>query len=242
MLTKKTRRGGLLLAGLLLAAQAPAHALFGDEAILAMQLAEEKAFHAFMQVQVVQQVLTLKQNYDASVRYFNDFKQLNSGQGIFQNIAAEVKSAQTQENHAIQQQLNSDFGKNATDTSGSSTAVDKFYKSLDQGIANNIKYAGDEFANLIANRQSGQNIAASAAGLAPKDAANLSAKAQGIQVQMLTQIHEDNLRLIQLQSMQLATEARRQQGDSSSLQNIQKSLQTRFPTAGIQSPDDGGNQ
>lgn len=232
-MTPKTRRICLLFGALLLAGQPPAHALFGDEAILAMQLAEDKTYHAFMQIQMVQQLLTLKQNYDASVRYINDFKQLNSGKGIFDNIGARLKTMQTQEDLKIQQQLNQSFVQTYK---GQNTSVDSFYKSLDQGIANNIKYAGDEFANLIANRQTGQSIATNADGLAPKDAANLTAKAQGIQVQMLSQIHEDNLRLIQLQSMQLASEARRQKGDASSLQGLQQSLQSRFPNARVQDP------
>ena len=110
------------LAGLLLfAGQAPAHALFTDDATQAMILAEERIFHAFMKVQVVEQLLTLKQNYEASVRYFNDFKQLNSGKGIFQNIAAQIKTAQTKELNSMQQQINQTF----TQTYNSSTAVDR---------------------------------------------------------------------------------------------------------------------
>ncbi len=205
-----------------------------DAPILTMMLSEDKVFHSFMQLQVVQEIATLKANYDASVRYFNDFKQLNSGKGLFQNIGAQIKTAQQQEDYKIQQELNQTFIKTRAQRYDTNTAVDKFYKALNQGVDNNIKYAGDEFANLIANRQTGQDIASNANGLAPKDAANLSAKAQGVQVQMLTQIHEDNLRLIQLQSMQLAAEARRQQGDATSIQDLQSSLQKRYPNAQVQ--------
>ena len=230
------KRLSTILFLLLAAGPTPAHALFGDEAILAMQYAEDKTFHAFMQIQMVQQLLTLKQNYEASVRYLNEFKQLNSGKGLFQNIEARVKTMQTQEDLSIQRQLNRSFVQtyNRQDTT-----VDAFFKSLDQGVANNIKYAGDEFASLIANRQTGQNIAANADGLAPKDAANLTAKAQGIQVQMLSQIHEDNLRLIQLQSMQLAAESRRQKADALGVDGLQQSLQRRFPGA-VQPAQQGG--
>ena len=115
------------LTGLLFfSGQAPAHALFTDDATQAMILAEERIFHAFMKVQVVEQLLTLKQNYEASVRYFNDFKQLNSGKGIFQNIAAQIKTAQTQELNSMQQQINQSFAQ----TYNTNTEVDKFFKSL----------------------------------------------------------------------------------------------------------------
>ena len=216
-----------LLAGLLfLVGPAPAHALFTDDATQAMILAEERIFHAFMKVQVVEQLMTLKQNYDASVRYFNDFKQLNSGKGIFQNIAAQIKTAQTQELNSMQQQINQSFAQ----TYNTNTAVDTFFKSLDQGIANNIKYAGDEMANAISNRKTGEQIANSAEGLSPKDAANLTAKAQGVQVQVLTQIHEDNLRLIQLGSMQLAGQARREKSESQSISGLRQSVKSRAPS------------
>jgi len=215
------------LAGLLFfAGQAPAHALFTDDATQAMILAEERIFHAFMKIQVVEQVLTLKQNYEASVRYFNDFKQLNSGKGIFQNIAAQIKTAQTKELNSMQQQINQTF----TQTYNSSTAVDKFFQSLDQGISNNIKYAGDEMANAISNRKTGEQIANSAEGLSPKDAANLTAKAQGVQVQVLTQIHEDNLRLIQLGSMQLASQARKEKSEAQAISGLRESVKSRAPS------------
>jgi len=223
------------LAGLVFfAGQAPAHALFTDDATQAMILAEERIFHAFMKVQVVEQLMTLKQNYDASVRYFNDFKQLNSGKGIFQNIAAQIKTAQTQELNSMQQQINQSFAQ----TYNTNTAVDTFFKSLDQGIANNIKYAGDEMANAISNRKTGEQIANSAEGLSPKDAANLTAKAQGVQVQVLTQIHEDNLRLIQLGSMQLAGQARREKSESQSISGLRQSLKSRAP--GFQESQEDG--
>ncbi|MDD5657586.1 MAG: hypothetical protein PHF00_10075 [Elusimicrobia bacterium] len=211
---------------LLLAAPAPAHALFTDDATQAMMLAEQRIFHAFMKVQVVQQLITLKQNYDASVRYFNEFKQLNSGRGLFQNLATQIKTAQTQQLSAMQQEINQSFAQSYN----TNTSVDKFFKSLDQGIANNIKYVGDEIANAIENRKTGQKIADNAAGLSPRDAANLGAKAQGIQVQVLTQIHEDMLRLLQLGSMQLAGQARREKSESEAISGLRQSLKSRAPS------------
>lgn len=208
----------------LVASPRPAHALFGDEAILSMQYAEDKTFHAMMQLQVVQEVATLKANYDASVRYYNEFKQLNSGQGLFQNLGKEIKVAQNQEDQKIQQELNQTFIRPSPNTK---TATDDLFKALDHAIAANIKYAGDEMANLVSNRQVGVNVAQNASGLSPKDAANLGAKAQGLQLQMLAGIHEDNLRMLQLQSMMLSHETRREENESGMIQTIRQSLQKR---------------
>ena len=70
------------------------------------------------------------------------------------------------------------------------------------------------------------------------DAANLSARAGGIQIQMLTQLHADNLHLIQLLSMQLSGQARDPSGQSQVLGGIRASLKTRAPN--YQVPEDSG--
>jgi len=219
------------IAVLLLLCQTPAHAFFGDEAILSMQYAEDKTFHAFMQLQVVQEIATLKANYDASVRYYNEFRQLNSGKGLFPNLGQRIKVAQDQENEKIQQELNQTFVQPSRNTR---TATDDLFKALDHSIAADIKYAGDEMANLISNRQVGVSVAQNAEGLSPKDAANLTAKAQGLQLQVLAGIHEDNLRMLQLQSMMLSRETRREENETGMIQAIRASLQKR----GMKSGDD----
>ncbi len=189
-----------------------------------MQYAEDKTYHAMMQLQIVQEVATLKANYDASVRYYNEFKQLNSGKGLFQNLGAEIKTAQNQEDLKIQQDLNQTFVQPSQNTN---TATDDLFKALDHAIAGNIKYAGDEMANVISDRKAGVSVSQNAEALSPKDAANLCAKAQGLQLQMLAGIHEDNLRMLQVQSMMLSHETRREESETSMIQSIRQSLQQR---------------
>ncbi len=86
---------------------------------------------------------------------------------------------------------------------------------------------GDEIANLISNRRIGVTVAQNADGLSPKDAANLTAKAQGLQLQMLAGIHEDNLRMLQLQSMMLSRETRREANEAFMIEGIRQGLQNR---------------
>lgn len=219
----KRLSAGILIS--ILAGIPPAHAQFStDGPILSMQLAEDKAYHAFMQLQIVQEIATLKANYDASVRYYNEFKQLNSGRGIFQNIGQEIKVAQQQENQKIQAELTQLFLRPSTDHN---TATDKVFKTLNKAIAENIKYVGDEIANVISNRRIGVTVAQNADGLSPKDAANLTAKAQGLQIQMMAGIHEDNLRMLQLQSMLLSHQTRRDENEAFMIQGIQQGLRNR---------------
>lgn len=215
-------------------AEAPAHAqLFAGPVVSGLQYAQEQAYMTFMKLQVVQELLILKQNYDASVRYYDEFKQLNSGKGIFQNVGAQIKVAANNDVQQFDKQVTQAFTQTRANT-----AVDQFVQGVNKGIYNSMKYATDEAVALAENRKLGSDIANNAGGLAPKDAANLSARAGGIQIQMLTQLHSDNLRLIQLLSMQLAGQARDPSGQSQVLGGIRASLRTRAPN--YQAPNDSG--
>ncbi len=212
--------------------EAPAHAQAGA-AIQAAAYAEQKTYDTFMHLQVVQELLVLKQNYDASVRYYAEFKQLNSGKGYFQNVAAQIKTAVTADAQQLNSQITQTFMQPNTNT-----AVDQFVNNVNQGIYNNLKYATDEAANAVDNHKIGVTIAGNANGLSPKDAANLSAQASGIMVQMLTEIHADNLRIIQLLSMQLAGSIRTPAGQARTMSDISASIKGRIP--GYQAPIEAG--
>ena len=218
------------------AGEAPAHAQ-ASAAIEAAAYAEQKTYDTFMHLQIVQELLLLKQTYDASMSYYQKFEQLNSGRGYIQNVAAQIKTAVTADVQQLDHKIASAFMQ-----TNSNTPVDQFVNNINQGLYNHMKYATDEAANAIANQQTGANIASNANGLAPKDAANLSARAQGIQIQMLTELHSDNLRLIQLLSMQLAGQARDPSGQSQVLGGIRASLKTRAPNyqAPVDSTQGGG--
>ena len=219
-----TRRLTLSLL-LILGLQAPAHAIIVDTFASGMKYAQDKAYQAFMKIKIIEQIRIMKQNYDASVRYYNEFKKLNEGRGILYNVGQQLKTTAEQMGDDLQRSVDRDF----IHTYNTDTKVDQFFKGVDRSIANNMRYAGDELGNLIANRKVGVDIAKNAGNLSPKDAANLGVKAQGIQLQMLAQIHEDNLRLIQIQSMQLANDTRRQQAEQRLIEKVRKSVERVSP-------------
>lgn len=203
---------------------APAYAQF-DATIAAAQLAEQKAYDAWMHIQIVQELVVLTQTYNASVDYINQWKQLNTGRGILYNVGEKLQAAQNQETKRLSQQFM------ATVNARGTAPAKVLFDTIDQTVAASIKYTGDEMTNVAANRQIGVNISANAGSLAPKDAANQSARAQGLEIQMLTQLHEDNLRIIQLVSLQLSAQARPAEGQETMMQNIRTSVQNRYPTA-----------
>ncbi len=216
-----------LAAALLLLWGQPAHALIFDTAMSGLQYAEQKAYQAFMKLKVIEQIRMMKQNYDASVRYYKEFQRLNSGKGLLHNVGDMLKNTA----ELMGDELKSNVDRDFINTYNTDTKVDRFFGSVDRSIANNMRYAGDGLADVISGRKVGIQIAKQANGLSPKDAANLSAKAAGLQIQMMTQLHEDNLRLIEISSMRLATEVRQQQGEQRLIESIRKSVEKRAPGA-----------
>jgi hypothetical protein len=225
------RRAATIFLLLLTIAGVPAHAQL-EATIAAAQLAEQKAYDAFMHIQVVQELMVLRQTYVASVAYYSQFQALNSGKGFLYNVGQQLQAAQNQETKQLSQQF-----MNSWNSKG--IAPSALFTTIDQTIAANITYTGNEMANVIANRQAGVQMAQNANGLSPKDAANLAAKGQGMQVQALTQLHEDNLRLLQLLTLQLTAQTRAQEGQQTMIQNINQSVQTHYPGATL---DTGGGQ
>ncbi len=227
-----------LAAALMLLWSAPAHALIFDTAVSGLQYAEEQAYHAFMKLKVVEEIQVLKQNYDASMRYYREFQRLNQGKGLLHNVGDMLQTAGERMGDELQGNIDRDF----IHTYNTDTGVDRFFNSIDRGIASHMKYAGDELANAISDRKEGVKIARQAEGLSPKDAANLTAKASGLQLQMMAQLHEDNLRLIEIGSMRLAVETRRQQNEHALIDNLRKSVRARAPGAVPSDPAavDGG--
>ena len=180
----------------------------------------------------------MKQNYDASVRYYKEFERLNSGKGLLHNVGDMLKNTA----ELMGDELKSNVDRDFIHTYNTDTKVDRFFGSVDRSIANNMRYAGDGLADVISGRKVGIQIAKQANGLSPKDAANLSAKAAGLQIQKMTQHHEDNLRLIEISSMRLATEVRQQQGEQRLIESIRKSVEKRAPGALPRQTEQGGDK
>lgn len=218
------KRTCLAVSLLLSAAAAPAHAQFIDGALSAAAWAQEQAYEAFMKLQVLQEVATLKANYEASVRYYNEFKQLNSGRGFVYNVGQQIAKTEDQTVNQISQSLT-----NAIANKGS---YGQLLQTIDKAVAGNMQYASSELANLGTNRQMAIQVSQNANGLSPKDAANLAAKAQGLQMQMLAEIHEDNLRLLQMQALQLSNANQHQENEATMIQSLKQSLQTRGVVSG----------
>ncbi|OGS00242.1 MAG: hypothetical protein A2V88_12145 [Elusimicrobia bacterium RBG_16_66_12] len=227
-----------LAAALLLLWGQPAHALIFDTAMSGLQYAEQKAYQAFMKLKVIEQIRMMKQNYDASVRYYKEFERLNSGKGLLHNVGDMLKNTA----ELMGDELKSNVDRDFIHTYNTDTKVDRFFGSVDRSIANNMRYAGDGLADVISGRKVGIQIAKQANGLSPKDAANLSAKAAGLQIQMMTQLHEDNLRLIEISSMRLATEVRQQHGEQRLIESIRKSVEKRAPGALPRQTEQGGDK
>lgn len=201
----------------------PANAQFGA-IVSGAQYAQQAAFQAFMKIQLIQELEVLRQNYTSSVNYYNQFKQLNSGRGFLFNMSQQFKTAEDESIQQMSYQLLNSYNDN--------TATDQFIQQANQTVYNDMKYAGDELANVVSNRKTAISVAQNAGNLAPKDAANLSAKSQGLELQMLIQLHEDNLRLIQLSAMGASSQNKQQKSQADMIQSISHGLQNRLNNTG----------
>ncbi|MFH2201791.1 MAG: hypothetical protein ABIJ96_01615 [Elusimicrobiota bacterium] len=222
------RLKALIILAVLLAAPARAHAMFGADSFLAgVWYTKDMAYQSFRKLKVIEEIRIMKQNYDSSMRYYQMFKQMNSGQGLLHNVKTRLKVAGDQMAYDLEAQIDRDF----IHTYNTDTKVDKFFQGIDQKIYRNMRYTGDGLAKLIQKADTGVRISENASGLSPKDAANLSVKAQGLQFQMMVQLHEDNLRLIELQTMHLAVEMRKEKERLEMIQKLRESVQRRVPGA-----------
>ena len=113
---------------LLLAAEAPAHAIIVDTFVGGVKYAQDQAYQAFMKIKVIEQIRIMKQNYDASVRYYNEFKRLNEGRGILYNVAQQLKVAQLQQLEILKGNVDRDF----MHTYKTDTKVDQFFGNIDR--------------------------------------------------------------------------------------------------------------
>lgn len=219
------KRRIFVCAFLMLALRSTAHAFVVDAFLSGAQYIQQQAYEAFMKLKIIEEIAILKQNYDASVRYYDYFKRLNQGHGIVYNVEQQLKAAGGRMEENLRYSIDRDF----LNTYNTNTKVDQFFRTIDRSVATNMRYVGNEIRDLGSNRQIGLSVARNADGLTPKDAANLAAKAQGLQLQYLSQIHEDNLRLIEIQTMRLAAETQRREAEQQLINGLRKSAQQKFP-------------
>ena len=232
------KRTQLFLVMLLLVGPPPAHALIVDTIVGGAKYMKDEAYQAFMKIKVIEQIRILKETYDSSMRYYKEFQRLNGGKGLVHNVGDILKNTAEEMGDELRSSVDRDF----VQTYNTDTKVDRFFGSIDRSIANNMRYAGDGLADVISGRKVGVQIAQQAKGLSPKDAANLSAKAAGLQIQMMAQLHEDNLRLIEISSMRMAADMRQQQGEQRLIESIRKSVDKRAPGALPRQTEQGGDK
>jgi len=189
-----------------------------------MKYASDKAYQAVMKIKVIEQIRTLKQNYDASQRYYKEYQRLNSGKGFLHNVGDQIARGGNQIYDQLQTQIDRDFLNTYVDSD-----VDRMFRATDRKIRSTLKYAVDATLAAAKNRGKGVAIAEGANGLTPKAAANLSAKADGLQLQLLQQIHEDNLLLIELRTMDLAIKVQNKRRQRALLENIRRGAKKRVP-------------
>jgi len=178
---------------------------FFDAIISAAQAAKEEAYEKFMMLKAVEQLKSLKDNYEASMRYYAMYKQLNEGKGILPNIAQKVGDIGDNVAKQAQQQFDDDW----IYSKGYGSDIDKTVSKMDQYSSDKVRYAGQVFSKALEAQTEGQKISSEADGLDTKTTQKMILKTQALQLQLaaqtnanMAQLLEVNTRMYQLQQEQ----------------------------------------
>ena len=118
---------------------------FFDASVSAAQAAKEEAYEKFMMLKAVEQLKSLRDNYEASMRYYAMYKQLNEGKGILPNIAQKLGDIGDEVAKQAQQQFDDDWIYNK----GYGSDVDKTVSKMDQYSSDKVRYAGQVFLQSV---------------------------------------------------------------------------------------------
>jgi hypothetical protein len=197
------------------------------------QAVREEIYEKFMMAKTIQELQSLRDNYVASMRYYEYFKQLNQGKGIIQNFAQDVADIGEQAKQEAQWQFQNDWFNNPAYNSD----VDKLFNRMDNYASQKVRYAGKVFANSVTAEAEGKKLSAFADTMDPHSPqrAMVEGEAWNVELQAqtnanLSQLLDLNTRLYELGLEQKEERLRDWETfDKSVQQSQQRAGQNAFP-------------
>jgi len=164
--------------------------------------ARDAAYEKFMMLKAVEQLKALRDNYEASMRYYEMYQKMNEGRGILYNVAHRVGDIGDDEWKKAQDQFNYDW----ITSKAYGSDVDQAIQKMDQYASDKIRYAGKVFEKSLDAQNEGEKISVEADSLNPKATNRMILKTQALQMQLAAQTNSNmaqlldvNTRLYQLQ-------------------------------------------
>lgn len=184
-------RIGIIFFCLIFSVTVRANALF-DAIASTAKAAKDEAFQRFMMIKAVEQLKTLRDNYEASMRYYAMFQKMNAGKGILPNIARRVADIGEDTYRQARLQFEDDWIHNKAYNSD----VDQLIEKMDKYASDKIRYAGKVFERSREAEHEAAIISLEADSLDPKTTQRAALKAQALQLQLAAQTNENLAQLL----------------------------------------------
>ena len=167
---------------------------FFDAVVGAANAAREEAYEKFMMLKAVEQLKSLRDNYEASMRYYEMYQEWNKGRGILYNVAHRVGDIGDEEWKQAQDQFNYDW----ITSKAYGSNVDKAIQKMDQYASEKVRYAGEIFSKALDAQNEGEKISIEADSLDPKATERMILKTQALQLQLAAQTNANIAQLLEL--------------------------------------------
>jgi hypothetical protein len=184
----------LILCGILVLGLAANSWAFLDAIASTAQAIQTKLYQEFMMAKVVEEIKSLRDNYAASMRYYEYFKQMNQGKGIIGNFVQDIVNIGDQTVQEAKQQFNNDWVRDQ----GYHSDVEKAFQAADEYASNKVKYAGQVFISSVQAQKEGQKLAAAASTMDQSSPQRAILEGQAWTVQLQAQTNANLAELIDL--------------------------------------------
>lgn len=185
----------LILVMVLISYVSPSYAILGA-IVQGAKTVHDEAYKRFMMINQIKQLKTLRDNYVASKRYYEKFRELNEGQGFVKNISNKIVDIEKAELERMKDKFEKDWFYDPAINSD----VDKFIGEKDDYIADKIKFVSQSVAHSIENFKKAEDLAVEAPLLDSKGTRTALVTTQSLQIQGLAQINRTLAILTEIQT------------------------------------------
>jgi hypothetical protein len=147
-----------------------------------------------MMLKAVEQLKSLRDNYEASMRYYAMYKKLNEGRGLLANIATKVGDIGDDVAREAQQQFQDDW----INDKGYNSDIDRTIGKMDDYASAKVRYAGKVFSKALEAQKEGERISLEADSLDPKSTQKMILKTQALQLQLAAQTNANMAQLLEV--------------------------------------------
>jgi len=184
-----------LLAASLLFMSSPTWAFF-DAIVDAARTAREAVYEKFMMIKAIEQLKALRDNYEASIRYYALFKSMNEGKGFLPNVAHRLADIGQEQIQEAEQQFEDDWVRDE----GYGSSLDAAINKMDAYTSSKIRYAGRVFKKSLEAEDQGEKIFLDADLLDPKSTERMILKTEALQLELAAETNANVAELLDVEA------------------------------------------